>query len=47
MDPHRVAAVIYDPARGVADLGNGLSHLVVQVESLDTALTSSNAPATS
>ncbi|HKA96783.1 MAG TPA: VOC family protein [Streptosporangiaceae bacterium] len=28
----------YDPARGAVDLGTGINHLVVQVESLDTTL---------
>lgn len=30
--------LVYDPARGAVDLGTGLNHLVVQVESLDTTL---------
>ena len=30
--------LVYDPARGAADPGAGISHLVVQVESLDTIL---------
>ena len=28
--------LVYDPASGVVDLGTGISHLVVQVDSLDT-----------
>src|SRR5690348_10394727 len=27
--------LVHDPARGVADLGSGLNHLVIQVESLE------------
>jgi lactoylglutathione lyase len=30
--------LVYDPANGGVELGTGLNHLVVQVESLDTAL---------
>lgn len=30
--------LVHDPARGKVDLGTGLSHLVIQVESLDAAL---------
>jgi len=30
--------LVYDPARGAVDLGTGINHLVVQVESLDTTL---------
>ena len=30
--------LVYDPARGAVDPGTGISHLVVQVESLDTTL---------
>jgi lactoylglutathione lyase len=30
--------LVYDPAKGAIELGTGLNHLVVQVESLDTAL---------
>src|SRR6266704_3825839 len=30
--------LVYDPARGAVDLGSGINHLVVQVESLDTTL---------
>jgi lactoylglutathione lyase len=30
--------LLYDPARGAVDLGTGINHLVVQVESLDTTL---------
>lgn len=30
--------LVYDPARGAVDLGTGISHLVVQVESLDRTL---------
>jgi hypothetical protein len=26
---------VYDPAKGAVDLGTGINHLVVQVESLD------------
>ncbi len=31
--------LVYDPQRGAVDLGTGISHLAVQVESLDTAVT--------
>jgi lactoylglutathione lyase len=31
--------LVHDPAQGGVDLGTGLSHLVVQVESMDAALT--------
>ena len=30
--------LVHDPARGTADLGTGISHLVIQVESLDVTL---------
>lgn len=30
--------LVHDPARGVVDLGTGINHLVVQVESLDATL---------
>jgi lactoylglutathione lyase len=30
--------LVYDAARGAVDLGTGINHLVVQVESLDTTL---------
>src|SRR4051812_10295048 len=30
--------LVHDPARGEIDLGTGLSHLVVQVESVDAAI---------
>jgi lactoylglutathione lyase len=30
--------LVYDPPRGTVDLGTGINHLVVQVESLDTAI---------
>jgi len=30
--------LVHDPARGAVDLGTGINHLVVQVESLDAAL---------
>lgn len=30
--------LVYDPARGAVDLGTGISHLVVQVESLEETL---------
>jgi lactoylglutathione lyase len=30
--------LVYDPARGEVDLGTGINHLVIQVESLDTTL---------
>jgi len=30
--------LVYDPARDAVDLGTGINHLVVQVESLDTTL---------
>jgi lactoylglutathione lyase len=30
--------LVYDPAKGAIELGTGLNHLVVQVESLDTVL---------
>lgn len=30
--------LVHDPARGKVDLGTGMNHLVIQVESLDTAL---------
>jgi lactoylglutathione lyase len=30
--------LVYDPAKGAVEVGTGLNHLVVQVESLDTAL---------
>jgi len=30
--------LVHDPARGPVDLGTGINHLVVQVESLDTTL---------
>jgi lactoylglutathione lyase len=31
--------LVYNPARGAVDLGTGINHLVIQVESLDAALT--------
>ncbi|MDQ1647494.1 MAG: lactoylglutathione lyase [Cryptosporangiaceae bacterium] len=31
--------LIHDPARGKVDLGTGISHLVIQAESLDATLT--------
>ena len=30
--------LVHDPARGTVDLGTGINHLVIQVESLDAAL---------
>ena len=30
--------LVHDPARGAVDLGTGISHLVIQVESLDATL---------
>jgi lactoylglutathione lyase len=30
--------LVHDPARGMVDLGTGINHLVIQVESLDAAL---------
>ena len=30
--------LVYDPARGAVDLGTGINHLVVQVESLEETL---------
>jgi hypothetical protein len=30
--------LVYDPARGAVDLGTGINHLVVQVESLEGTL---------
>jgi lactoylglutathione lyase len=30
--------LVHDPARGTVDLGTGISHLVIRVESLDTTL---------
>jgi len=30
--------LVHDPARGGVDLGTGINHLVIQVESLDTTL---------
>lgn len=30
--------LVHDPARGAVDLGTGINHLVVQVESLDATL---------
>jgi lactoylglutathione lyase len=30
--------LVYDPARGAVDLGTGINHLVIQVESLDATL---------
>jgi lactoylglutathione lyase len=30
--------LVHDPARGAVELGTGINHLVVQVESLDTTL---------
>src|SRR5262247_4208017 len=30
--------LVYDPASGEVDLGTGINHLVIQVESLDAAL---------
>ncbi len=30
--------LVYDPAKGAVDLGTGINHLVIQVESLDAAL---------
>ena len=30
--------LVHDPAKGAVDLGNGISHLVIQVESLGPAL---------
>jgi catechol 2,3-dioxygenase-like lactoylglutathione lyase family enzyme len=30
--------LVHDPARGEVDLGTGINHLVIQVESLDAAL---------
>lgn len=37
-DPFVTIELVYDPARGKADLGTGISHLVIQVESLDATL---------
>jgi lactoylglutathione lyase len=30
--------LVYDPARGAIDLGTGINHLVIQVESMDALL---------
>jgi lactoylglutathione lyase len=30
--------LVHDPARGTVDLGTGINHLVIQVESLDATL---------
>lgn len=30
--------LVYDPARGPVDLGTGINHLVIQVESLDATI---------
>jgi lactoylglutathione lyase len=32
--------LVYEPARGAVDLGTGINHLVIQVESLDATLVS-------
>jgi len=37
-DPFVTIKLVHDPARGNADLGTGISHLVIQVESLDATL---------
>ena len=37
-DPFVTIELVHDPARGKAGLGSGISHLVIQVESLDTAI---------
>ena len=36
--------LVHDPARGAVDLGTGINHLVVQVESLDELLADLAAP---
>lgn len=37
-DPFVTIELVHDPARGKAGLGTGISHLVIQVESLDATL---------
>jgi len=37
-DPFVTIELVHDPARGKAGPGSGISHLVIQVESLDTAI---------
>jgi lactoylglutathione lyase len=37
-DPFVTIELVHDPARAEADIGTGINHLVVQVESLDAAL---------
>jgi lactoylglutathione lyase len=37
-DPFVTVELVHDPAQGNASTGTGISHLVIQVESLDAAL---------
>ena len=37
-DPFVAIELIYEPAKGAVDLGSGINHLVIQVESLDATL---------
>ena len=37
-DPFVTIELVHDPANGTAGPGNGINHLVIQVESLDAAL---------
>lgn len=37
-DPFVTIELVHDPAKGTVDVGTGINHLVIQVESLDAAL---------
>jgi lactoylglutathione lyase len=37
-DPFVAIELVYEPAKGSVDLGSGINHLVIQVESLDATL---------
>jgi lactoylglutathione lyase len=37
-DEFATIELVHDPARGTVDLGTGINHLVIQVESLDATL---------
>jgi lactoylglutathione lyase len=37
-DPFVTIELVHDPAKGTVDLGTGINHLVIQVESLDAVL---------
>ena len=37
-DPFVTIELVHNPAKGKVELGTGINHLVIQVESLDAAL---------